>query len=325
MKSTADRKFARVAYYCRNLARDSIPHAFFRGRLRPLLATAGDHDREGLAERLHYYNMLDHIVPLDPEGPTVGTVPMGKSMYYYDFEEYSRYFPRHLRVDVDFGDVTEVPETPSFVKSRPIAGDRRNAVLFKLNSFRHFYFPADHTAFADKKPMAVWRGGARNPKRRALLDRYFGHPLIDVGRTDNREPDSPFRRPFLRPVEQMAYRYVISIEGNDVATNLKWILASNALCIMPKPVYETWFMEGRLEAGRHYVEVRDDFDDLEDRILHCERHPDEALAIIRNANQWAVGFRDERREEILSLLVMLRYFVMTGQMEADPALADLLA
>ena len=57
---------------------------------------------------------------------------------------------------------------------------------------------------------------------------------------------------------------------------------------MPDSVYETWFMEGRLKAGKHFVRVVNDFADLEDKILHYEKHPQEAREIIRNANAYIV-------------------------------------
>jgi hypothetical protein len=194
----------------------------------------------------------------------------------------------------------------------------------KLSKFRHFYLPADKTRFEDKRPLAVWRGGQHNPKRIELVRRYRGHPLCDVGYTHVDRSDSRYS-PFLPPVEQMRFKYIISIEGNDVASNLKWIMASNSLCLMPEPRYETWLMEGRLEAGKHYVSLNPNLDDLEDKILYYERHPEEARAIVRNANLYMGQFRDARREQVLSILVMYKYFVATGQLEPDPALADLLA
>ena len=33
-------------------------------------------------------------------------------------------------------------------------------------------------------------------------------------------------------------RYALSLEGNDVATNLKWLLASNSVVVMPSPTME---------------------------------------------------------------------------------------
>jgi hypothetical protein len=86
---------------------------------------------------------------------------------------------------------------------------------------------------------------------------------------------------------------------------------------MPRPTCETWFMESRLEPGKHYVELREDFADLGDRIAYYEKHPDEALGIIANANLYTAQFFDARREQILSLLVMYKYFVASGQIEPD--------
>ena len=193
----------------------------------------------------------------------------------------------------------------------------------KLDKFRHFYIPKDMVPFKDKKPIAVWRGTQNNRQRRELVHSYRGHPLCDVGFPTVDSADSQYS-PFLNPVDQMAFRYVISIEGNDVATNLKWILASNSLCLMREPKYETWFMEGRLKAGEHYVRLGPNFDDLEEKIIYYERHPDEARAIIRNANSFVKAFLDERREQIISLLVMYKYFVATRQLEPDESVATLI-
>ena len=121
----------------------------------------------------------------------------------------------------------------------------------------------------------------------------------------------------------MKYRYIISIEGNDVASNLKWIMASNSLCLMPAPVYETWFMEGTLQPGLHYVQLRSDFADLEEKILHYEKHPDQAREIVRNANAYVKQFAHRRREQVLSLLVLYKYFALTGQLEPNPKVAAL--
>jgi hypothetical protein len=120
---------------------------------------------------------------------------------------------------------------------------------------------------------------------------------------------------FMPPLEQLRYRYQISVEGNDVGTNLKWVLASNSLCLMSRPRYETWFMEGRLQAGIHYVELKPDYEDLDDKMTYYDRHPDEARTIIANANLHARQFLDLNHERTISLLVLQKYFERTGQTE----------
>ena len=65
-----------------------------------------------------------------------------------------------------------------------------------------------------------------------------------VGQVNKPETGGAFLRPKLSILEQLEYKFVLCLEGNDVATNLKWVMSSNSLAVMPKPRYETWFMEG---------------------------------------------------------------------------------
>ncbi|QQD22544.1 hypothetical protein GJQ54_12555 [Oceanospirillaceae bacterium ASx5O] len=114
-------------------------------------------------------------------------------------------------------------------------------------------------------------------------------------------------------VIQLQYRYILSMEGYDVATNLKWIMFSNSLCMMRKPRFETWMMEGRLEAGVHYVELKDDHSDFAEKIAYYELNPVEVLRIIENAQNYMKQFFDEKIELITSLKVLDKYFESTDQ------------
>ena len=99
----------------------------------------------------------------------------------------------------------------------------------------------------------------------------------------------------------------MSLEGVDVGTNLKWIMSSNSLCFTPKLRYETWFMEGTLLPDVHYVQVADDFSDLEQKLDFFEAHPEEALHIVENAKKHVSQFLDEDREDLLCRQVLQRY------------------
>lgn len=317
------RKPDRAAYYARNIALDICPPLFFQRRLGDILLRAHEYDRDDIVDRVNYCNKLDRYIDLPSDSRSISQISLKKSMYYYDLKEYARYFPRKLRLMYLFGDVRIVPDQPSFMKCRPIHKENTNNVLMKLSKFRHYYIPKDSARFEDKKPLAVWRGGAHNPKRAELMRRYRGHPLCDVGFTHVKSDDSRYSS-FLPPQQQMDFKYIISIEGNDVASNLKWIMASDSLCLMPEPLYETWFMEGRLKADTHYARLDPDLGNLEEKIRYYERHPDEARAIIRNANDHVRPFLDTRREQVISLLVMYKYFVATRQIEPDEAIAGLI-
>lgn len=310
-----DRTARRVFYYARNIACDVAPQSLFRRRLEGLLARAVQ-GGEPVRERLGYYNRLSASFAPTPRAATVENVPDRHSRYYFDLREFARFFDPGLRLDLKFGDLREAPPVPSIVKSRPIHGDNRNSVLLKLNKFRHFHMPDDRTPFSRKLPKVVWRGDLNNPVRMRFLEVAADLAFCDAGSPSPRAP-ARHRKPFLGVEEQKRFRYIVSLEGNDVATNLKWIMSSNSLCLMPPPTLETWFCEGRLEAGVHYVPLAPDFSDLAEKVDHFERHPQEAERIIAAAQAYCRPFRDHATEKAVSLLVLYKYFVLSGQIEPD--------
>ena len=105
----------------------------------------------------------------------------------------------------------------------------------------------------------------------------------------------------------------MALEGNDVASNLKWVMSSNSLAVMTRPTCETWFMEGTLVAGYHYVEVKEDFSDLPEKLQYYIKHPEQAEDIIRHAHEYVRQFQDKERENLISLMVLDKYFRLSGQ------------
>lgn len=83
---------------------------------------------------------------------------------------------------------------------------------------------------------------------------------------------------------------------------------------MSKPKFETWFMEGQLEAGVHYVQLKDDYSNLIEKMEYYLKHESEALQIIKNANEYVSQFKDEEQERLISLLVAQKYFKETRQL-----------
>ena len=90
-------------------------------------------------------------------------------------------------------------------------------------------------------------------------------------------------------------------------------MSSNSLCVMPKPKYETWFMEGRLIKDFHYIEVENDFSDAEDKIKYYLKNIDKSIKIIENANQYIKQFKDLEQERLISLMVLNKFFKYSDQ------------
>ena len=278
---------------------DSAGHGQCLGALRP-----------DIEQRIRYYLKRTEHFTLSSPKCVQDLLQQRATRYVMDLLYYLRHHP-NARVDYVFGDVTEVPVEPSFVKSRPIDGPNENAVLFKLDKYRHFFFVDDTLSFLTKTPKLVWRGrihhGIEREKRILLLRKFFNHPRFDVAHVNNDNLLAEFKGQFLNVPRQLQYKYIMSLEGVDVGTNLKWIMSSNSLCFAPKLRYETWFMEGTLLPDVHYVQVADDFSDLEQKLDFFEAHPEEALHIVENAKKHVSQFLDEDREDLLCRQVLQRY------------------
>jgi hypothetical protein len=271
-----------------------------------------DKEYSSLIDRVNYYCKLDEPFQVSKKASMVGSFKKTKSFTYFaDLKKTVRHFPAHYEFDYIFGDVVDVPKIPSFVKSRPINDENNNSILLKLNAIRHFRFYKDEYEFESKKPLSVFRGMVYHKHRRDFVDLYFDSDFSDVGHNDEKLDFEPSYKGFMSVQNQLAYRYIVSIEGKDVATNLKWIMASNSVCFMRRPRFETWFMEGLLVPGVHYVELKDDFSDLKEKVCYYNDHTDEALEIVRNANQYVKQFLLPKQEKIVEILVAKKYFELT--------------
>lgn len=265
-----------------------------------------------VADRVNYYCKIDSHFKVSNNSTSVEKFKRTKSFTYFaDLKKTVRHFPLSYRFDYIFGDVVDVPDGPAFVKSRPISNDNSNSIIVKLNSIRHFKFYKDPYVFESKIKKAVWRGMVYHNHRRDFVDLYCNNEFADVGHNDSSLASDSGYKGFMSVQEQLAYRYIVSIEGKDVATNLKWAMASQSLVMMRKPKFETWFMEGLLVPDLHYVELKDDFSDLEEKILYYNTHVDEALEIILCANQYVKQFLEPEQEKIVEILVAKKYFELT--------------
>jgi hypothetical protein len=291
-----------------------LPSIIFQAKLKHKLSEINKFDSEYVQKRVDYYNKLDKVCELSTSVSPISELKLGKKdkTYFFDTYEYTRYFNPKLRASFLFGDVIHVPSEPSIVKSRPIDGDVGNSILLKLDKVRHFLFVNDKKSFESKKNMLIGRGKAHQPHRIRFLEMYFNHPMCNIGQV-NRNINLQFIASRMTISEQLEYKYILCLEGNDVASNLKWVMSSNSLAVMPKPIYETWFMEGTLIPNYHYIEIKADYTDLEEKMVYYSSHTDEALKIIENAHQYVNQFKNKEQEDLISLLVLKKYFVKTNQ------------
>ena len=304
-------------YYLKHYLLRALPNFIYQNRANKLLAAASSRkDYPELMERVDYYNKLEEFTALKNPVSVADfeLEDVDQKVYFFDAYQTLRGFAGHYQFCHEFGDVVHIPETPSILKSRPISNVNQNSVLLKLNRVRHFVYIHKDKAFRQKKNKLVFRGKVTyKEQRRKFFEMYFQHTMCDLGDTQEKKinPDEwKVKKASIHYLLQ--YKFILAIEGIDVASNLKWVMSSNSLAVMPKPSYETWFMEAKLIPNYHYVEIKPDFSDLEERLNYYIEHEDEALQIIKNANTYVQQFQDDEREELISLLVMQKYFKFTN-------------
>ena len=314
-------KNSNLKYYIRSYLREYTPKIFSQMQLNRILRQLDQRQDKGeIMRRVNYYCKLDKGSNFNRQMWSDKAIMLqdqpvtGQKTYYFDAMEYARYFSQDLRWILDAGDKPYVAPEPAIVKNRPIVEHNENSVILNLDKNRHFLFVRDNKPWRDKNNMTIFRGdlGPRKENRDVFMNRWYGHPMVDAASTNRSEQHPEWQREKLTIGDHLDFKFIMSLEGNDVASNLKWIMSSNSIAVTPCLTQETWFMEGTLIPNYHYIEVKPDFSDLEERLTYYIEHPDEAEAIIQHAHDYVSQFRDEKREKLISVLVLKKYFDITN-------------
>lgn len=319
-------------FFTKGFLKGCIPNWFYRAKKQKLIQQLEKRqDKDYILERVAYYNRVESPQPLpllvqhEHKGHYYLFLDQIKHFkpstfhkaYYLDLQDVVRYFNTSLRIGYVPGDVYFTPQYPSIVKSRLLTTDNHQSVILKLDKLRHFMFVNDETPFEAKRNKAIFRGKIRLSRQRAhFLELYHGTEFCDCGVVD-KCPEHPEWETNKKTIkEHLDYKFIIALEGNDVASNLKWVMSSNSIAIMPRPTCETWFMEGKLIPNYHYIEIKDDLSDLQERMQYYIEHIDEAKEIIEHAHEFVQQFQDNEREELIQILVMNKYLEVTLQKES---------
>lgn len=312
-------KPVKAVYYCSRLLRRLVPGRWRRRCLQRWLREWPEReDAEYIRRRVEHYCRLGRgaVLPESAEGVHALDRSRGKRVYYIDMERWMAYFPSRLRVCFQPGDVYANPRVPTVIKARRLddaGGDM--AVVLPLNRVRHFPHPHDNIAFADKKPVLFFRGKiADKPLRIRFFEQWYGHEGFDLGDTSRHPLRPEWGAAKVSIASQFKYRFILVLEGNDVGSALQWVMGSNCVPVMTRPCVEHWLMHSLLIPGVHYVEIAADFSDVADKLRYYTEHPEKAEAISRASREWYAQFADKKRELLIELLTLQRYFEATGQL-----------
>lgn len=307
-------KNVKLFYYIRTNLIHTIPKWYNNWYVKRLKKKfSAPEEMACIEKRVAYYCKLTTTTALSNKAIPINKLDRKNtpSVYFYDSMEYLRFFDGNNFIETLFGDVIHTPDIPTIVKSRPIV-DNTNSVIVNLDKIRHFNFIKDYNSFESKKDLLIGRGFVNDQKklRVRFLESHFNNPICDIGHTNDYKKNQ-WKVGFVPIYKQLHYKFILCWEGNDVATNLKYVMSSNSLAVATKPKYETWFMEGTLIGGVHYVAIKDDFSDLNEKLHYYATHIEEAKEIIKNANAYVAQFQNKKKEDLIAIKVLEKYFALT--------------
>jgi hypothetical protein len=230
-----------------------------------------------------------------------------KVKYYID--DLRKYFInseiKNFNIYIAFGDVNVKMKKYCFTKSRPIDLSNNFNILLNLNTPRHWggldNVKKYDIPFDKKNNKIIWRGASTGNKRVKFVEKYQNHQNKNIDIKFSNLCQNVINNNYilnkLTTQEQLQSKFIISIEGNDVATNLKWILYSNSVVIMPKPTVCSWIMEDKLISGTHYIEIKSDYSDLEEKYKWCLNNLEECKKIAENSKTYIEQFLNQENEK----------------------------
>lgn len=168
--------------------------------------------------------------------------------------------------------------------------------------------------FDNKKNILLWRGtttgaGLYEQKRLIAVEKMFNNTLCDVGFASVCQGQNPVHllKNRMDQSEMLQYKYLLALEGNDVASSLKWQLYSNSVVFMKKPTVTSWAMEDTLKPFVHYVPLKDDFSDFEEKIVWANNNQDKCKEISKEATLFMEQFMNPVKEDLIKTIVLKTY------------------
>jgi hypothetical protein len=216
-----------------------------------------------------------------------------------------------------FGDgITGMKETlPSITKARRSALSLLpQPIVWLLNRVRHYTELEKYSSdivkqgkeipWSEKLSKVFWRGSTTyneqvGTNRLDVLAQWINyddnHMDIAFNKVVQMYSSTDFKREYVKKqyfrkkqslLEMSRYKYLLSVEGNDVATGLKWMLYSNSVVLMSRPTVATWAMEDLLIPFVHYIPLANDYSNLLEMVKWAEEHDEACQEISKRATEF---------------------------------------
>jgi hypothetical protein len=207
------------------------------------------------------------------------------------------------------------------------------SVLFPLDGyhnpkiFENIYLSKP---FKNKNSTLIWRGATTGPilkshgspeknNRFEIVSRFANSSSkMDLGFTDIFQIENTslieiitkYKKTRINIVELLDFKYILCMEGNDLATNFIWVLASKSCPFHTYPfTSESIYFGTGLYPWEHFVPVAIDGHDLEEKLDWCLKNFKACEKIAINGFEYMKPYRDlnlynEINYRILDMLIL---------------------
>jgi hypothetical protein len=176
---------------------------------------------------------------------------------------------------------------------------------------------SDNIDFRHKENKLFWRGSSTghddiniNKRYQIISKNFHANPEFDLGfsgfcqnvYTNNTEEFNKLRKDFLDKEQQTKFKFILNIEGNDVASSFPWALASNCCPLHNYPFeYETIIFGCNLEPFVHFVPINNDGSDLIEKYNWCMNNLDTCEKIAENGKIYMEKYlREDLFDDIIT-------------------------
>lgn len=209
-----------------------------------------------------------------------------------------------------FGEAGFTDGIPCIRKSR--RSDDSHSVLYNFRTLR-LNEPCQVVEkydidWQDKKNNVIWRGATTGQQQRVdFVKKYIDKYEVAFATIKQKPELGQLKRNKVSIEDQLQYKFIVSLEGNDLASNLRWILSSNSVPIMTKPYWQSWIMEERLVPNVHYLELNEDLSNLEELLEWAAAHDEECHQIAQNGKQYMAQFLDLSHDLPIQKMLLEEY------------------
>ena len=196
---------------------------------------------------------------------------------------------------VFYGEMGDTSPISCIRKSRTTEDMR--SIIYNFRSIRHtdpcFEVRRKDIPWAAKNNDVIWRGATTGKEHREkFVQKYFDQYDVAFSTVKQKPNLAPYKKDRVSIAKQLTYKYIVSLEGNELPSNRRWTLASNSVPIMPKPKWHSWIMEEKLEPYVHYLELNDDLSNLEELLNWARENDEKCREIALNGKQFMAQFLD---------------------------------